>query len=257
MCIVCVKIVSANSLNGTNAKFTFRENESATFREVKNKSEQTSSYFWYLLYSFSGNTVIGKKKFITFILWGSIFPLSNLWPWPSMTFLRSPLPTLSLQGASQHIEATFDQKSIRKQIKLNFSWLPFSLFCIITESLDVFESTGKPINRWLSIIFCKVLMLSVCSAVEKNNGWGDVWHDHHGWHYGNSFADFWASTSIAAVLRLLHHAETMMLTFLLCHMLGVSSSCTNPVLYGFLNDNFVKAGANTEISSNLKIPKEY
>ena len=24
-----------------------------------------------------------------------------------------------------------------------FSWLPFSLFCIITESLDVFESTGK------------------------------------------------------------------------------------------------------------------
>ena len=78
-----------------------------------------------------------------------------------MTFLRSPLPTLSLQGASQHIEATFDQKSIRKQFKLNFSWLPFSLFCIITESLDVFESTGKPINRWLSIIFCKVLMLSV------------------------------------------------------------------------------------------------
>ena len=46
---------------------------------------------------------------------------------------------------------------------------------------------------------------------------------------------------------LLYHAETMMLTFLLCHMLGVSSSCTNPVLYGFLNDNFVKAGANTEI----------
>ena len=174
-------------------------------------------------------------------MWGLIFPLSNLWPWPSMTFLRSPLPTLSLQGASQHIEATFDQKSIRKQFKLNFSWLPFSLFCIITESLDVFESTGKP------IIFCKVLILSVCSAVEKNNGWGDVWHDHHGWHYGNSFADFWASTSIAAVLRLLHHAETMMLTFLLCHMLGVSSSCTNPVLYGFLNDNFVKAGANTEI----------
>ena len=25
---------------------------------------------------------------------------------------------------------------------LSFSWLPFSLFCIITESLDVFESTG-------------------------------------------------------------------------------------------------------------------
>ena len=32
----------------------------------------------------------------------------------------------------------------------------------------------------------------------------------------------------------------MMLTFLICHMVGVSSACTNPILYGFLNDNFVK-----------------
>ena len=31
-----------------------------------------------------------------------------------------------------------------------------------------------------------------------------------------------------------------MLTFLICHMVGVSSACTNPILYGFLNDNFVK-----------------
>ena len=35
-------------------------------------------------------------------------------------------------------------------------------------------------------------------------------------------------------------SETMMLIFLVCHMVGVSSACTNPVLYGFLNDNFVK-----------------
>ena len=47
----------------------------------------------------------------------------------------------------------------------------------------------------------------------------------------------------------------MMITFLLCHMLGVSSSCTNPILYGFLNDNFVKAGANNtiELSTNQSL----
>ena len=32
----------------------------------------------------------------------------------------------------------------------------------------------------------------------------------------------------------------MMLTFLICHMIGISSACTNPILYGFLNENFVK-----------------
>ena len=32
----------------------------------------------------------------------------------------------------------------------------------------------------------------------------------------------------------------MMLTFMICHMIGVSSACTNPILYGFLNDSFVK-----------------
>ena len=35
-------------------------------------------------------------------------------------------------------------------------------------------------------------------------------------------------------------SESMMLTFLICHMVGVSSSITNPILYGFLNNNFVK-----------------
>ena len=34
--------------------------------------------------------------------------------------------------------------------------------------------------------------------------------------------------------------ENMMLTFMICHIIGVSSACTNPILYGFLNDNFVK-----------------
>ena len=31
-----------------------------------------------------------------------------------------------------------------------------------------------------------------------------------------------------------------MLVFFLCHMIGMSSSCSNPALYGFLNNNFVK-----------------
>ena len=31
--------------------------------------------------------------------------------------------------------------------------------------------------------------------------------------------------------------------FLVCHMIGVASTCVNPILYGFLNDNIA-----TEIS---------
>ena len=170
MCIVCVKIVFANSLNGTNQSLLLEKTNQQHSEKSKTKANKhhLTSDICYILSQVI--LKLGRKNHYFHLLRLSI-SLSNLWPWPSMTFLRSSLPTLSLQGASQHIEATFDQKSIRKQFKLNFSWLPFSLFCIITESLDVFESTGKPINRWLSIIFCKVLMLSVCSAVEKNNGW--------------------------------------------------------------------------------------
>ena len=49
----------------------------------------------------------------------------------------------------------------------------------------------------------------------------------------------------------------MMITFLLCHMLGVSSSCTNPILYGFLNDNFVKAGANLSLRAVNKLSQSF
>ena len=34
--------------------------------------------------------------------------------------------------------------------------------------------------------------------------------------------------------------ESMMVTYLICHILGMTTSCTNPFLYGFLNDNFFK-----------------
>jgi hypothetical protein len=31
----------------------------------------------------------------------------------------------------------------------------------------------------------------------------------------------------------------MMLAYFSCHLLGMSSACTNPVIYAFLNDSFV------------------
>ena len=41
--------------------------------------------------------------------------------------------------------------------------------------------------------------------------------------------------------------DNMMLYFLICHMVGVSSACTNPILYGFLNDNFQKVDKMSKI----------
>ncbi|XP_071441002.1 neuropeptide F receptor-like [Hetaerina americana] len=34
--------------------------------------------------------------------------------------------------------------------------------------------------------------------------------------------------------------QTMMVTYAVCHMAGMSSACSNPLLYGWLNDNFRK-----------------
>ena len=34
--------------------------------------------------------------------------------------------------------------------------------------------------------------------------------------------------------------DDMMTFYLLFHLIGISSTCTNPILYGFLNDNFKK-----------------
>ena len=38
--------------------------------------------------------------------------------------------------------------------------------------------------------------------------------------------------------------ENMMAFFMLFHVVGVSSVCTNPILYGFLNENFKKVTLN-------------
>ncbi|KAE8740059.1 Neuropeptide F Receptor, partial [Frankliniella occidentalis] len=34
--------------------------------------------------------------------------------------------------------------------------------------------------------------------------------------------------------------QAMVVTYALCHMMGMSSACTNPMLYGWLNENFRK-----------------
>jgi neuropeptide F receptor len=35
-------------------------------------------------------------------------------------------------------------------------------------------------------------------------------------------------------------SHTMMICYAICHMMGMSSACSNPLLYGWLNDNFRK-----------------
>jgi hypothetical protein len=34
-------------------------------------------------------------------------------------------------------------------------------------------------------------------------------------------------------------SDALIVTYLLCHIVGVSSTCTNPILYGLLNFNFL------------------
>ena len=36
---------------------------------------------------------------------------------------------------------------------------------------------------------------------------------------------------------MLNFLESLMMCYMSCHMLGMSSTCTNPALYGFLNKN--------------------
>ena len=48
-------------------------------------------------------------------------------------------------------------------------------------------------------------------------------------------------TPCSHALNTIHtFTETLMIAFTFFHMLGMSSACTNPFLYGFLNDNFLK-----------------
>ena len=45
---------------------------------------------------------------------------------------------------------------------------------------------------------------------------------------------------VTEMTDLFDDTENMMAFFMLFHLIGVSSVCTNPILYGFLNDNFKK-----------------
>ena len=83
-------------------------------------------------------------------------------------------PLLSFH-TNRYCTSSWNYSSLYNIIKIYcFSWLPFSVFCIISESSDIFDHEG----------YC------------------------------------------------------LMITFSLCHIIGVSTCCTNPILYGFLNPNF-------------------
>ncbi|XP_023344207.1 neuropeptide F receptor [Eurytemora carolleeae] len=45
---------------------------------------------------------------------------------------------------------------------------------------------------------------------------------------------------LSEIFNLFSDPENMMLVFCLCHLLGLTSSCSNSILYAFLNDNFQK-----------------
>ncbi|XP_038105066.1 neuropeptide F receptor isoform X2 [Culex quinquefasciatus] len=47
----------------------------------------------------------------------------------------------------------------------------------------------------------------------------------------NLFADLYLTDSVS---------QDMMVAYAICHMMGMSSACSNPLLYGWLNDNFRK-----------------
>ena len=45
---------------------------------------------------------------------------------------------------------------------------------------------------------------------------------------------------VTETTEVFEETEDMMTFYLVFHLIGISSTCTNPVLYGFLNDNFKK-----------------
>ena len=48
--------------------------------------------------------------------------------------------------------------------------------------------------------------------------------------------------------------ENMMAFFMLFHLVGVSSVCTNPILYGFLNENFKKVTKKLKLNELVLAP---
>ena len=49
---------------------------------------------------------------------------------------------------------------------------------------------------------------------------------------------------VTEMTDLFDDTENMMAFFMVFHLIGVSSVCTNPILYGFLNDNFKRVSPN-------------
>ena len=47
--------------------------------------------------------------------------------------------------------------------------------------------------------------------------------------------------------------EDMLTLYLVFHLVGIFSTCTNPILYGFLNDNFKKVWGINDLISKIKV----
>ncbi|XP_023345978.1 neuropeptide F receptor [Eurytemora carolleeae] len=55
-----------------------------------------------------------------------------------------------------------------------------------------------------------------------------------------SWTPFSVFCIISELFDIFEDSDTMILVYCICHLLGMSSACTNPILYGFLNEKFVK-----------------
>ena len=58
---------------------------------------------------------------------------------------------------------------------------------------------------------------------------------------------------LTETMDLFEETEDMLTFYLVFHLIGISSTCTNPILYGFLNDNFKKVWGINNIISTVKI----
>ena len=58
---------------------------------------------------------------------------------------------------------------------------------------------------------------------------------------------------LTETMDLFEETEDMLTFYLIFHLIGISSTCTNPILYGFLNENFKKVWGINNIISTVNI----
>lgn len=71
------------------------------------------------------------------------------------------------------------------------------------------------------------------------------------------FCVSWLPLNVFNVVVDLHNPFTdnqnMLVAYAICHMIGMSSACSNPLLYGWLNDNFRKVGINAIFNNSINL----